>query len=58
MIKNERQYIITKAQVRKFKAALARSDKQKTDVHPTLVTAQKRCDEKPAYRDRGAGEGI
>jgi len=41
MIRNERQYIITKAQIKKFKKALDEFDKQKSRVHPMLVKAQK-----------------
>ena len=41
MIRNERQYIITKAQVKKFKKALDEFNKQKSSAHPMLVKAQK-----------------
>jgi ribosome-binding protein aMBF1 (putative translation factor) len=41
MIRNERQYIITKAQIKKFKKALGEFDKQKSNAHPMLVKAQK-----------------
>ena len=41
MIRNERQYIITKAQIKKFKKALDDFDKQKSSSHPVLVKAQK-----------------
>jgi ribosome-binding protein aMBF1 (putative translation factor) len=41
MIRNERQYIITKAQIKKFKKALDDFDKQKSSAHPMLVKAQK-----------------
>lgn len=41
MIRNERQYIITKAQVKKFKKALDEFNKQKASAHPVLVKAQK-----------------
>ena len=41
MIRNERQYIITKAQIKKFKKALDEFDKQKSSTHPMLVKAQK-----------------
>lgn len=41
MIKNERQYIITKGQIRKFKTALEQFDNEKTDTDPMLIKAQK-----------------
>lgn len=41
MIKNERQYKITKGQINKFKAALEKFEKQKPKAHPMLVKAQK-----------------
>jgi DNA-binding XRE family transcriptional regulator len=41
MIKNERQYLITKAQVRKFKDALAAFDAKTPEAHPLLVKAQR-----------------
>ena len=41
MIRNERQYKITKAQIKKFKEALEKFDKQKSKAHPVLVKAQK-----------------
>ena len=41
MIRNERQYIITKAQVKKFKKALDDFNKEKSSAHPMLVNAQK-----------------
>ncbi len=41
MIRNERQYIITKAQIKKFKKALSDFDKQKSSAPPMLVKAQK-----------------
>ena len=41
MIRNERQYKITKAQIKKFKEALEKFEKQKSKAHPMLVKAQK-----------------
>lgn len=41
MIKNERQYTITKAQARKFKDAIAAMDVGKAGTHPLLVNAQR-----------------
>ena len=41
MIRNERQYIITKSQVKKFKKALDDFTKQGLSTHPMLVKAQK-----------------
>jgi ribosome-binding protein aMBF1 (putative translation factor) len=41
MIKNERQYTITKAQARKFKDAIAAMDVGKAGTHPLLVKAQR-----------------
>jgi DNA-binding XRE family transcriptional regulator len=41
MIRNERQFIITKAQIKKFKKALDELDKQKSSANPILVKAQK-----------------
>ncbi len=41
MIRNERQYIITKAQIKKFRKTLGEFNKQKSSVHPVLVKAQK-----------------
>ena len=41
MIRNERQYKITKAQIRKFKEVLEKFEKQKSKAHPMLVKAQK-----------------
>ena len=41
MIKNERQYIITKGQIRKFKTALKQFGKEKANTHPMLIKAQK-----------------
>jgi DNA-binding XRE family transcriptional regulator len=41
MIRNERQYKITKAQIKKFKEALEKFEKQKSKAHPMLVRAQK-----------------
>ncbi len=41
MIRNERQYIITKAQIKKFRKALGEFNKQKSSVHQMLVKAQK-----------------
>jgi DNA-binding XRE family transcriptional regulator len=41
MIRNERQYKITKVQIKKFKEALEKFEKQKSKAHPMLVKAQK-----------------
>jgi DNA-binding XRE family transcriptional regulator len=41
MIRNERQYKITKTQIKKFKEALEKFEKQKSKAHPMLVKAQK-----------------
>jgi ribosome-binding protein aMBF1 (putative translation factor) len=41
MIRNERQYVITKAQIKKFKTALKSFEKQESSAHPVLVKAQK-----------------
>jgi ribosome-binding protein aMBF1 (putative translation factor) len=41
MIKNERQYLITKAQARKFKEAIEAFDHKTTDIHPLLAKAQR-----------------
>ena len=41
MIRNERQYRITKSQIKKFKEALKEFNKQKSKAHPILVKAQK-----------------
>lgn len=41
MIRNERQYKITKAQIKKFKEALEKFEKQKSKAHPMLVKVQK-----------------
>ena len=41
MIRNERQYIITKSQVKKFKKALDDFTKKGSNTHPMLVKAQK-----------------
>ncbi len=41
MIKNQRQYLITKNQLQKFQKAIKQFDEQKPDVHPTLIKAQK-----------------
>ena len=41
MIRNERQYEITKSQINKFKEASKEFDKQKSEAHPMLVKAQK-----------------
>lgn len=41
MIRNGRQYIITKAQIKKFRKTLGEFNKQKSSVHPVLVKAQK-----------------
>ncbi len=41
MIENERQYIITKAQARKFREALSQFDERRTAVEPALLKAQK-----------------
>ena len=41
MIRNERQYIITKSQVKRFKNALDDFTKQGSNTHPMLVKAQK-----------------
>jgi DNA-binding XRE family transcriptional regulator len=40
MIRNERQYIITKSQVKRFKNALDDFTKQGSNTHPMLVKAQ------------------
>ena len=41
MIKNQRQYLITKTQLEKFQKALKEFDDQDSKVHPKLVKAQK-----------------
>ena len=41
MIKNERQYIITKAQARKFNAAIKEFEAETTTTHPLLTKAQR-----------------
>lgn len=41
MIKNERQYLITKTQLKKFQKAIEEFDNQKSDTHPLLLKAQK-----------------
>ena len=41
MIRNERQYIITKAQIKKFRKTLGEFNKQKSNAHQMLVKAQK-----------------
>ncbi len=41
MIKNQRQYRITKTQVKKFKEAIEACDKKTTDTHPLLAKAQR-----------------
>jgi ribosome-binding protein aMBF1 (putative translation factor) len=41
MIKNERQYLITKAQAKKFKEAITAFDNETTDTHPLLAKAQR-----------------
>lgn len=41
MIKNERQYLITKSQAKKFKEAIAAFDEKASDAHPLLVKAQR-----------------
>ena len=41
MIRNERQYKITKSQIKKFKEALKEFNKHKSETHPMLVKAQK-----------------
>jgi hypothetical protein len=41
MIKNERQYLITKAQANKFKEAIGAFDNKTTDTHPLLAKAQR-----------------
>ena len=41
MIKNERQYVITKAQIKKFKKALGEFDNKKSNIHPIMIKAQK-----------------
>ena len=41
MIKNERQYLITKTQAKKFKEAIVAFDNEKTDSHPLLRKAQR-----------------
>jgi len=41
MIKNERQYLITKAQTKKFKEAIVAFDNKTTDTHPLLTKAQR-----------------
>lgn len=41
MIRNERQYKITKSQIKKFKEALKEFNKQKSEAHPMLVKTQK-----------------
>jgi len=41
MIKNERQYLITKAQAKKFKEAIVAFDNRVTGTHPLLAKAQR-----------------
>ena len=41
MIKNERQYLITKALAKKFKEAIEAFDNKKTDTPPLLAKAQR-----------------
>jgi DNA-binding XRE family transcriptional regulator len=41
MIKNARQYLITKAQAKRFKDAIAAFDNTATDTHPLLAKAQR-----------------
>ncbi len=41
MIKNQRQYLITKAQLQKFQYAIKKFDAQKSEIHPILMKAQK-----------------
>jgi ribosome-binding protein aMBF1 (putative translation factor) len=41
MIKNERQYLLTKTQARKFKEAIEAFDKNISGTHPMLVKAQR-----------------
>jgi len=41
MIKNERQYLITKAQANKFKEAIEALGNKTTDTHPLLAKAQR-----------------
>jgi DNA-binding Xre family transcriptional regulator len=41
MVKNQRQYLITKAQTKKFKEAIEAFDNKTTDTHPLLVKAQR-----------------
>jgi ribosome-binding protein aMBF1 (putative translation factor) len=41
MIKNQRQYLITKTQLKKFQDAIRAFDEQKPKSHPLLVKAQK-----------------
>ena len=43
MIRNERQYIITKAQIKKFRKALGEFNKRKSSAHQMLVKAQKKA---------------
>jgi ribosome-binding protein aMBF1 (putative translation factor) len=40
MIKNERQYLITKAQAKKFKEAIETFDNKTTNTHPLLAKAE------------------
>ena len=41
MIKNERQYLITKAQAKNFKEAIEAFDAKTSDAHPLLAKAQR-----------------
>jgi ribosome-binding protein aMBF1 (putative translation factor) len=41
MIKNERQYLITRAQAKKFKEAIAALENKANDTHPLLAKAQR-----------------
>ena len=41
MIKNQRQYLITKAQLEKFQKALKEFGGQDSKIHPKLLKAQK-----------------
>jgi ribosome-binding protein aMBF1 (putative translation factor) len=41
MIKNQRQYVITQAQIKKFKSTLEAFENHKSQAHPILRKAQK-----------------
>jgi hypothetical protein len=41
MIRDKKQYIITKSQLHKFKKAIRAFDKKRSNVHPILLKAQK-----------------